>query len=207
METNGTTVKQLLQKETAFTKKNNLNWRQIAMLYPVYQENGRNACRVYYGDGSYDLVNMRADTLLERMADMYYVKIKELEKQSRNCFENKLQRRLCLKFADDCTIVPLICREVAKRNSGGAGYAVLERLHEIVRLEDGSTLLKFSPNHKGIHITQKESTVRQQLVYASQLDRCYREQKAAAQALLLEQAQDDQTTSQPHKPPIGHYTE
>ena len=184
------------QKQETYTKPELLQWGEIALLQPIYQDNGKNGCIVYYCDGSYDKVRNSCATVRARMAKMYSVNIKEAEKAARAYKEYNRRRAVSVQLHEHCTLVPVVCRKAQRRNSGTLGYLVLERLYECTPAENGRTLLKFSETHKGVEIQQHFDTVQKQLLLAHQLVRCYERDKER-------KLQELQNHTGP-KPHIGH---
>lgn len=180
-------LEQLIAKSLQYTEIEFLQWKEIALLMPIYQEDKKNACRVYYKDGSYDDVQNCCDTVRTHMAKMHSVNIKEAEKAARACEGYYRTRMVCVKLADQCTLVPLICRESERRNSGTLGYLVLECLYDCKRLKDNSTLIRFYETHKGIRIIQKYRSVQQQLLLATQLHTCYVREKLQREKQIAQQ--------------------
>ena len=174
-----------------YTTMEVLHWADIALLKPIYQSNGNNACRVYYRDGSYDNVRNSCATVREHLAARYFVNIKEAEQSARQCATNYRQRGVPVRLGEGCTLVPVVCREAQRRNSGTLGYLVLEQLYEYLPTESGRTLLRFHPNHAGVEILQHYDTVKTQLVLARQLSEYFkREQERRQQEMQYQQLQN-----------------
>ena len=174
-----------------YTTMEQLHWHDIALLTPIYQANGNNACKVYYRDGSYDNVRNSCATVRGHLAAMHFVNIKEAEHTARQCDTNYRQRGVTVRLGEGCTLVPVICREAKRRNSGTLGYLVLEQLYQYLPTETGHTLLRFHPDHTGVEILQHYDTVKIQLVLARQLtEQIKREQERKQQELQYLQLQN-----------------
>lgn len=186
-------TKQNIQQYTLLEQ---VQWAHIALLMPIYQENGHNACRIYYSDGSYDNVRNSCATVREHWAHMYSMNVKEAEKVALKCEGYHKMRRVSIQLQEGCTLVPVTCRTLERRNSGTLGYVVAERLYEYRPTEDGETLLRFYPNHKGIVIPQKYASVYHQMLMATQLDKCIKQEK--------ERKLQELNSGKGPKPHIGH---
>ena len=193
-----TPIELQLAEAAHYTPRTQLTWSKIALLYPIVQANGKNGCRVYYKDGSYDDVANSCMVPLKALARQHYTTVDNARALTRSCPWIKRQRMLNMIFSDVCTIVPLIVRESTADSDDRMGYLVKQYLYNTAPLPDG-TLLKFSADHEGIRIVQKEATVRRQLMEVALLEQHYK-------ALLAEQRrqrQEQETAG--HTNQIGRY--
>ena len=183
-----------MTQETQFTDLREVKWELAIMLYPLKQNDGKNACRVYSPDGSYDDVRQRCDTMRDELLKRYFVNLKKAESIAIKCPDYPRKRRVCIKLEDDITLVPLICREAPRRNAGSMGYVIMEWLYDVKQAEDGGTLLQFYEDHKGVHIMQKYGSATQQFAFARQLERCYQQDAEYRQMREEQRRQRDSKT-------------
>lgn len=143
-------------------------WDQVALLEPIYQENGKNGCRVHYQDGSYDDVANRCELVLSRYARYHHTTISFVRELSEQCPLYKRKRKYSMVFSKDSCVVPLKCRE-ARKNESTLCYVVLQKLWHYTPLRNGNTLLLLHNEHKGVEVLQRIQTVETQFYNARQL--------------------------------------
>lgn len=197
-----TPIEQRLAEAAHYSTLPHLKWRQIAFLYPILQYNGRNACRVYYMDGSYDDVTSTCMTVLEHMARDHYTTVENARMLSLDSQWCTSRRRVVMLFSEACTIVPLTAVKTLKGNGSRLGYLVKQYLYETQAVPDG-TLLKFGPKHEGLHITQHEDTVRQKLQEAALLEREFADKLETLRRQM--HARTEARYDEGDRPQIGRY--
>ena len=192
-----TPIQQLLAEATRYTLLTKLKWSKIAFLSPIKQRNGRNACRVYYVDSSYDDVAHTCIAVLNQLAKYHLTTVENARELTRSCPWARRQRRVNMLLDVDCTVVPLIAVETVDAHSSRVGYLIKQHLYSAEPLADG-TLIKFYKEHEGIRIIQHEPSVHRQLVDAELLEQHYHE-------LLTKWRQESLEQETAHSGQIGRY--
>ena len=191
MEQKKTPIALELEEAIRFLPKSKLKWNNIALLYPITKRNGKEGCRVYYKDGSYDDVASSCAATLNALARQYFTTVTNAKALARQCPWVTRSRMMDIMLGETCTVVPVIAREPAADNNHRVGYLIKQELYSTQVLPDG-TLVKFFEEHEGIRIAQKESTVRQKLMEATLLERHYMELMAE----LRRQQEQEETEGQ-----------
>jgi hypothetical protein len=101
-------------------------WPHINCFVPIYDENGGNITKVYLDDGTFIIDNRRLTLVIEKIAGVFAVDLKNVRKKYSKLIDRK--NTIPIPLHQDLILVPVKMRKPVAREDGAWGYIVLSKV-------------------------------------------------------------------------------
>lgn len=170
------------------------HWAKLYYIEPVYLENGRNGCRIYYDDGFVENIPARLQYVLQKLASQIHISLKALQQQSLQLLESKRKHYVPLVVNEYFILLPVICRQQQRKSDSTYGYVVQQKIAGMTVHPEGGTKLTFLTNPYEIQVQSKVRTLRRYVALGITLQQKYVDtvtarKEAAEGSLMVKQNQ------------------
>lgn len=148
-------------------------WRRITAVLPFYRGDQRTGSKIWYDDGSYEIVYARCAQIVKELAWYMNIDLTVIQQKAVAWTSGKRQRKLPVVLDRDLCFLALKCREENGRNTGTIGYVAVHHIDCVLMLSDERSRVLFQGEGRFIDIPQRRKTVLRQIALGWQLLACY----------------------------------